>query len=217
MYTSAHCLFSAHGLMPGGEVWSCGLRTIGVPTSGQPSLDALTQVAADKWKNFFSAIATQCIPSSVTLEGVTGRMLDTAGVTLLQSEMIPTGGAGSGTSAPTLPNQCAVCVTLMTAQGGRSGKGRVFLPLIKISMSTANRIPLPGNISAAFKTMIDTTHTAWVPLMEGSGTMRYAVQSQKPGIGGHPITSIRIGDVVDTQRRRRDSQTEQYTAANIAA
>lgn len=122
--------------------------------------------------------------------------------------------AGTGTTCS--PPQCAVVASLRTAQVGRAGRGRIYLPMIPSGSwldSTGLLTPTNrGNYSAAVAAFlqavtIDDTGTggpAVTPIVTGSGYQKYAT-----------INAVRVGDVVDTQQRRRRQISEQFSTTPV--
>lgn len=116
---------------------------------------------------------------------------------------------GSNSSDP-LPPQISVVASHRTLQTGRGGRGRMFLPLCTESLTDTH-----GQISSANAADILSNHIALLeglkyfapapagahvlPIVTGGGYSRYGV-----------ITQVRVGNVFDTQRRRRRSIPETY-------
>jgi hypothetical protein len=220
--------------MPGGDQWSCGLRTL----AHEPGLtnvqgNALALAAANRWKAFANSVggskvfAPNGTNTFATIEGVTVRELNNNGVTVAQYEAAPsTAGTNNGAMTSVLPNQCSLVVTLLTARAGRTGKGRIYLPAAGFVLNTAGRIATAdiAVLVPVIKTMLDGLNTDLNAQMPG---VKLAVQSavaaaiQWPWTGtegayvGAAINSFRVGDVVDTQRRRRASLIEAYTSAAL--
>jgi len=157
--------------------------------------------------------------SNVTLNGVTARSLDSRGVTTTQAEGLPI-SATAGTSSQTLPNQCAVVCSLLTARAGRTGKGRIYLPLLGLTLQGDGTVPSAGQTAIAngMKALIDTLNTALVAVATSPkiGVQSHTASSQDAGAyTGAAVTNVAIGNIVDTQRRRRGSLTEVYISAAI--
>lgn len=130
--------------------------------------------------------------------------------------LVWTSSVPAGTATTACPPQCAVVASLRTAQVGRQGRGRVYLPMIPSGswleqtglLTPTNR----GNYAsavAAFLTActIDDTGTggpAVTPIVTGSGYQNYAT-----------INAVRVGDVVDTQQRRRRQIPEQFSTVTL--
>lgn len=106
------------------------------------------------------------------------------------------------------PNQCSVVVTLLTGAAGKSRRGRMYLPLNACSVSN-------GKIGSADVALISTDITAWIHAINGgAGGYQVAVAS-KTTAQIWPVTQIQIGDVYDTQRRRRNKIVEARTTTTI--
>lgn len=111
----------------------------------------------------------------------------------------PTGGATTGVS---LPYETSCAVTLQTDKRGASGRGRIYLPPFTTSAMAAlgkydSTIPsrMGGFIGAlAAGIEADTSHELIV-------VSRRRIQLNK-------VTTINVGLVPDSQRRRRRSQDE---------
>jgi len=92
---------------------------------------------------------------------------------------------------------------------GASGRGRLYIPATGFAVSPSNLRPLPANVTTAltgtkqYLTALSAAVTANV-----TDTI-LAVWSRKLAttLG---VTRIQMGDVLDTQRRRRDSLIENY-------
>ena len=232
--TVPHILMTAHGGMPGGELWSCGLRTYHTtsflsPTSGH----ALAVAVAERWMTFRNSVGAgyklfaSHATNAATVTGVTVRELDINGLTVSQYEGVPVAvnGAG-GAQAATAPNQAALAVTLLTARAGRTGKGRIYLPCLNTAPEAGVIIPATiTTIVTGVKTLLDGINT---DLATNFGsTLRLAVQSPKAAkevfddnsladYNGAEITGFKVGCVIDTQRRRRSSLIEVYAQAALA-
>jgi hypothetical protein len=120
---------------------------------------------------------------------------------------IADGGTSSDTS---LPAQCSPCVSLATSTAGSRARGRMFLP-----PPDTTAVSTAGRLVAGFR-------TAWIGALDTYfATM--VVAGHDPvvvsAVGGvyttYPIITIRLGDVVDTQRSRRNDIAEVYTTAAV--
>lgn len=221
-----HALLTFHGALPGGEDWSIGLR-VQYPDMdyGDSELNVLGQPACERFAALRNALAsglggrTASWGGATSFLGVTARVIATTGVTLLQRELTPVLAQPASASNALLPNQCAVCVTLDTALPGRTRKGRVFLPLLGDVQMDAGRVLQNDEIASAFRNFLADTQNDWIAIdgdfpADGLQTARWVVASRTNG-DMNPITRVRVGQVMDTQRRRRSSQVENYAAAAI--
>lgn len=212
-YASVHTLLQFSGTLPGGEVWSFGLRSLGdSSTTTQAELQAIADDAQAAYSTFH-AVSANSMGSTVLFDLVTARIISTAGLTTLQAESSPvTPVAGAGAVA--FPNQIATVVTLLTVTAGRRGRGRVYLASLGGSVASTGRMVTTKRTSlvSTFKTFADAVNVALDTAITGDAL---AVQSQVvPSAAA--VTSIRVGDVYDTQRRRRDSMVESYASATLA-
>lgn len=197
------------GTLPGSEVWSCGLAFVSDGLTSAPiSQTDMNELATD-----ISAID---VPPSLralmsTSAAVIGARVEqrSAG-----GQLISVGeGARStplvGTGQATKPAQCAMVISLRTPVPGRSGRGRVYWPAIgaamvptslRMTMQTVEEsIDAFRTYTRAMRTAIDTTL--------GSGNSVLAVRSERQQVE-HWVSVIEGGDVIDTQRRRRDKLVE---------
>lgn len=207
-YSTAHRSIVASGALPGGEVWSCTLRAGG-------TFDSTTQAMADAigeaWRQWIIA------PGSLTAIGCTLGQVLIYGVQPSGPSLGPVAAAISGARAGTitngLPNQCAVVASLRSAQGGARNRGRIYLPCTGQIVGTTGRMG-PTNVSGLLATtsaLLNSINTAL------GVTGRLSVESTVSTEPGRAITQVRIGDVVDTQRRRRDAFAENYSTAPVTA
>lgn len=115
-----------------------------------------------------------------------------------------------------LPLQNSIVISTRTQQVGRRGRGRMFVPAMDTgALASASD---PSVSSTARTTFSGTTATMLGALQWSAGTGTAQV---KPIVTGSPwtdyavITQVRIGSIVDTQRRRRNSLPEIVTSANV--
>jgi hypothetical protein len=232
--TVPHILLTASGLMPGGDTWSCGLRSWRTTTPlGDAGGPALALAVANRWMDFrntrfdlFGSVAG----SEATIGGVVIRELNGEGITTRQYEAAPTTAKTGGTGGQAMPNQAAVVVSLVSSRAGRTGKGRFYVPAVGLPIGTllADRM-IAGQVSAivtSVKTLLDGINTD-LGANPGGG-VKLAIQSATAAAivfdadgslaeyDGSVITGFRVGNVIDTQRRRRSSVAETYTTASLA-
>lgn len=126
--------------------------------------------------------------------------------------MWPTGSRPIGTQGtPSLPYEVATAVSLQTDHRGPSGRGRIYLPPPAVQAATAGGIFTVDHVTHALngaQSLIEaiTANTSYVPLVVSPRRLIL-----------NTITSVNVGRVPDSQRRRRRSQDEARTSALIAA
>lgn len=124
--------------------------------------------------------------------------------TLIYTGFIPRGA----TNSPMSPPQNSVVASHRTAQIGRHGRGRSYLPpLLQSVVGTDGRLDSGQNANIA------TAQAAFLDALAiGTGTP--FTWNVRPIITGKPFTSyavidqVQVGDVMDTQRRRRRQLVE---------
>lgn len=195
------------GSMPSGEEWSVN------PVYGIGG-DFGTTVSAAQCNTIATAIAAITVPTGVSSAyggavAVTGCRVEARSLTgELESQgeaykAVPTFGAGS---APH-PFQAAIVSSLRTAHAGASGRGRLYWPALGMTLGTSTARPTTATVTSflsGVKTYLSGIEGAIEVTLTG---VTLVVWSRKlPDI--FPVTAIQVGDVLDVQRRRRDSLIE---------
>lgn len=120
-------------------------------------------------------------------------------------------GAASGEP---LPAQLSIVASFRTLQVGRRGRGRSYAPIMPASL--VNDAVLTGTVNAdvagAYSTLLEdlavvgagATNPSISPIITGAPWTDYAV-----------IKTVRVGNVWDTQRRRRKSASESFAQADV--
>lgn len=112
-----------------------------------------------------------------------------------------------GTSAPP---QTTACITLLTALPGRSYRGRVYWPQLAPVVTPDLKSSTAKDKHAGLVTL----NTAISNVLAFYGPFVLCVYSRTLDVVT-PVTSVRSGDVLDTQRRRRDALTETFSSSQI--
>ena len=113
--------------------------------------------------------------------------------------------AGTGTVAA--PAQSSSVITMLTALPGRSYRGRIYWPCLAPGMASTLKASNPLGHASGLKSLNAAVEAA----LAIDGPWVLSVYSAKNDVVT-PVTSFRSGDVVDTQRRRRDSLSEVFTS-----
>ena len=103
----------------------------------------------------------------------------------------------------------------MTAVAGRHGKGRIYLPAPTTAVLTTDG----GLISSTVQTGLAAATATLVAdcNYSGLGADSYAdaIVTGSPWTRYNLISAVRIGQVMDTQRRRRNQITETYVSHDV--
>lgn len=104
-----------------------------------------------------------------------------------------------GTNVTGIPPQCSLVISLLTGFPGRQMRGRNYLP-------AACNITATGRQTS---TWVTNASQHWAAYLDGLNSMTVGSLSFNACIGTHNcpvITQVRVDDIIDTQRRRRDKQ-----------
>lgn len=196
------------------EEWSTGFFL------GSENADAVepTQAAADAvlgaWTTFFSAatsyISNYYLTTQVKIAhlGTDGKLLDD-----LVVYAYPGTALAGGVSTNHMPTQCSLVASLRSDRPrGLASKGRMYLPGIAIGMQNNGKIlstardTIATNLQTCFNTIRGHMDIQDTPILAAKGTGAFPNLTAQNDF----IESIKVGDVIDTQRRRRNGLTEAY-------
>jgi hypothetical protein len=202
------------GTTVGGEVWS--INPTFDPTGEFPGW---TQSTADAATAAINNILPgngllNMLSTALTLTGCRLEVRDDATDDLIGLSLAMKTVGDPGTGAPTKGPSNATVISLITETPGGSGRGRIYWPNVGGTVNTSLRQlnPTPATIASEMKTYLKAIETA----LETAYTLigfDLAVRSKTTHTTPH-VVRLRVGDVIDTQRRRRDSLVESY--ANLA-
>lgn len=197
----------------GAERWSCGLNFM-APGSVIPADEA----SMNTWlANIQTYLASLPIGSAARVDmGPAAQVnqldayaYDVSGPATIVAQRRSTGMmVGAGTHRQAF--QVSRTITLQTATGGRSGRGRVYWPALGATVTDTGTSNVPTSTADSWRDMFAAFEAAW----PGTPAIVLAVWSPTQGVV-RPLTSIRIGNVLDTQRRRTDKLLESYTSSPL--
>jgi hypothetical protein len=124
----------------------------------------------------------------------------------------PTGGE----SSTQLPPQDSIAVSWQTHQVGAHGRGRIFLP--SASSASLSQAHVSGtaqsDIVAAAQTFLHDLHLHTMGTLQPTNV--FPIVTGKPWTKYGTIQSVRVGSIMDTQRRRRNRLTETYVSGAVS-
>jgi len=223
VYDVIHHHATLYGTMFGGnEIWTTGfaLTPSGGGDEGTAPTVAEAQAIATAFNTFWTTAANG-INGEYKFAGCKVSHVSTAGTvdtSLTQFYDLTTPSSGAGIVSTPVP-QISVVATLQTLKTrGVGSKGRMYIPGVGFSIdngakiSTANCTQLANQI----KTFLDAVNASTdvpgiVALMsrEKTGVPFRAAEH-------NAVASVRVGNVYDTQRRRRNQLVETYQTAALA-
>lgn len=203
----------------GGEIWTTSFFAGREAADSIAPTDNGVSLVADAWKTFFTN-TTSSIASAYKTTEVKAVQLDTSGHTRLDTVKhftYTTAPVGGVASSP-MPAQVALVATLQsTLPRGLASKGRMFLPGVNIPVDATGHLPAGSMTSllANFRTFINAVNS----VQDLGGVVVLASR----GRGALPVTpgpikavsTVKLGNVYDTLRRRRNQLVESYSAAAI--
>ena len=191
------------------ERWSCRLNMSDPAPATSASSTYLEDIVADckAWVSAESAVwqGAGLDQVKVAYIGPLGTYRKDAFV----SDFPPVRFTGAG-NIPKFPYQVACAVSLETGQRGGSKRGRIYLPVPIVSMEGDGQFTLldATGIRDRFGVFVNN-------LNNGPGVTAPEPRVTIASVKGFntDVTSVRVGRVLDTVRRRRRSLPEAYTAS----
>lgn len=202
------------GDLPNGEVWSVNPCWEVNGSTG----DTVTPAEATTIATAIAAITLPTSLGTMMQSGTTWRGVRVEGRTLaggleVQAEAAkatPTNGTGTATH----PHGTALVFSLRTPGVGPSARGRMYWPATGQALqSTDYRISTANatSILSGAKTFLSGIETAIkATLPEANLTVWSRATSNF-----HNVNAIQVGNVLDSQRRRRDALNEAYVATTF--
>lgn len=215
-----HNVVRFKGTLPGGENWSINPSfwdSVGPfedsPASYADLLAWATDIAALNGGNIFPD-SVQAVMSSETKTTLIRTEYWKDNVMEMAAELappFPVFGAGSVTK----PLQTALVASLRTGKPGRSYRGRIYFPALGADIDGST-----GRLSTAVIEGLSEDIGQWLHDVgqAGSFVLRTlaapCVVSKRQNVINRVLT-VAVGDVLDSQRRRRDGLVEAYALGDV--
>lgn len=214
--TLSYVRVSILGTMVGTEVWS--INPVFDPTGefpggvSQSALDAAAQAIANR------SVPTQLLNQLSTSGQRTGARVevrDDATDALIATSTASSATVSSGVGAIAMPSQSAMVISIRTDTPGGSGRGRLYWPCLVKGLDINGKVATV-NVAAfiadakAYLLGIRSDLAAAFPTIG----FDLAVRSKTTHTTPHAVR-VQAGNVIDTQRRRRDAVIEQYSTLNF--
>ncbi len=197
------------GNLPAGDVFAHGFH--GTTVDGETSTNVLATAVAGLTALMSGAGGMQAnyAPGTIYAEVLVEQINQGSGA-VEQSRSQAVSRPGTGSSATPLPGNVALAVTHRTAQAGRSGRGRQFLPAP--ATSTLSTV---GELSTTAQSSISTAIANMFAAVKGAThNIIPVVYSTKLRVF-YTITQYDVGSIFDTQERRRNKLTESRVGGTI--
>lgn len=196
----------------GVERWACGLHFAGGSAIGPTDLNAVAQAIGARISTDWSTTLAP-LRNLLSTAGTLARVQvynygSTGPATAMGDRVLPIALTGNGT--PACPPQVAVVCTLLTGQAGKSYRGRIYWPALNGAMNAALEGGSPTTAAPAFAQLLNGIAQD----INGFGAYEPVVYSPTLDAVTN-VTQVRVGNRLDTQRRRRDDLIEAYTYATL--
>lgn len=198
------------------EVWSINPTfdpTGEFPGSvNQASLDAAALAIAGRT---IPTTMRELMSPSASRTGARVEVRDDADDSLLAISTQTAGAPQLGSGTLRLPPQSAMVISVRTDTPGASGRGRLYWPAMGATLDSSGRMftPTPATLLNDFKTYLNGIRNDLATAFPTIG-FDLAVRSKTTHTTPHAVR-LQVGNVVDTQRRRRDNLAEAYATTTF--
>jgi hypothetical protein len=200
---------SVLGTMPGGEVWSVNPNFF--------LLDEPADVSAAEALAIATAVDAIAMPSNLRITmnaqtfftGTRVEARDRNGLLQALGEHTKsTPVAGLGTTPH--PYQTSTVTSLRSAFPGAQGRGRLYWPATGVAL-VGTTLRMDSSLCGLFLTAVKSYLASIQAAVAASAGPASLTVWSRTGSAFHAVTTMRQGDVLDTQRRRRDALSESYS------
>lgn len=206
------------GSFSGAEEWSTGFFLGSANADASNPTQALADQIKARWQTFFTSAAVK-VSNAFSTNEIKLSQIGADGKTILDNTVYSTySSAIFGPLGTQLPAQVSLVATLQSPLArGLAAKGRMYLPGIASPVMTTGKIVSTdaAAVANALKTFFDGVNSdagvagKVILASAGRGTAGTGAVNQL-------VTRVRVGDVYDTQRRRRNQLPEVYSNATLA-
>jgi len=206
------------------EQWTCGFY-LGKAAADAEDPNGWAELVSTKWQTLWNGGGSTMFASTYKTTQIKVSQMLPDGTTDLEAidyYTYPSPIAGGGSAI--FPAQIALAITTTSQiQRGLASKGRMFLPGLTFGIDSATGKLTSGTMTAignTMKTFYDGLNVLGaddiILASHGHAVKTGGVITSYTGAVNAKVTGCRVGDVYDTQRRRRDDLVESYTARTLA-
>ncbi len=207
-------------MLNGAEIWQTGFHMGRLQSDASAPTQAFADLVRDQWAALH-AHADMAINTSFKFTDVKCALIAQDGKydssnAVVQSHVAAAVGGQRG-GAP-YPPQIALVATLIGGSGkGIGGKGRMYLPGVCDAVDATGRFNtlVAQSIAtklAAFFNNLDSSVDAPGHVVNASMGSKRSLYTDGRNV---PVNGVRVGNVYDTQRRRRNGLAEVYSNAVV--
>lgn len=215
-------------LADGQDIFNCGINLAVNNKTPETEADLLNERLFKAYvENRGEAIKTSTqefwtnidmdVPGAVKLEYIKFSLVGQDGKVSTEPAVIQLGSVGGSNATAAYVPQISSVITLQSDKWRDPGKyNRFYLPVAAPTGSKQWKMSKTKEKAEATATYLKTLK-ATVTDMDITNTIVPAAVSSSDKIKGNflPITTVKVGDLYDTQRRRRNAINEQYLSAPV--
>lgn len=204
------------------EIWTCSLSfaigtaatsgASGVPTQAELNLvegNSTLQQAIATWFSTPGMGASQ----NTSLDTAKFAVIGTDGKYIGNSAILNVNAIGGEAELPVMPSEVALAISFETGVRGSKGRGRIYFPASIMNMTedwVITGTPGAGSMGAPTRTMINAVAEQLAALWNVTGGQAVVFIVASKVAGNLAVNQIKIGDVPDVVRRRRNKLKENY-------
>lgn len=217
MPAPAHNKLTIGGVLPGGENFSFGMAFSSHADFGVPILDVTNArqflnddtTGSSSWAAGLTAWAGSMGRAAVTCTSLTLSATNAAGLTVLNETRSISAAFGTA-GAATMPDQIATVVSWRSDTPGARGRGRVYLPLLGLSIQGDGRLASADTDALATRTLtfLNLVNAKAVPRSSDGMALVIASGQSASGPALYRAVRIGVGRVPDVMRSRRNRLVE---------
>lgn len=204
---------SIKGTMPGGEAWSIN-PTYATGVSEFVPFEIMNELATDIAGLALGAGLQSVMSPTCAMIGARVELRDLDGTLQAVSEA-NRGSATIGTGTAPHPYQTSAVVSLRSEIAGGSGRGRVYWPATGCAMD-ANTLRMSAAVQTSFLNAMNAYLASIETVIDEDIPGSYLCVWSRTKGARYRVTRLTVGDVLDTQRRRRDALRETLAIAAYA-
>lgn len=207
-------------MLGGAEEWQTGFYVGQMSADATEPTQAWVDAVRDAWATIWTT-AARGISDAYTFNQVKAAVLGTDGKydpAIAPVISYPNTALVGGSTGNPLPPQCSLVATLVAGSGkGLAGKGRMYIPGVRIGVDGGGKLSesYTSGMATALAGFFNTINSAGgAPgrvINASEGTRVLVVPNPKNLL----VNGVRVGNVYDTQRRRRNALDEQYQHAVV--
>lgn len=216
-YPNAFVKLTVSGTVAGEDIWS---NSYSISTqdgsSGEEMFADLNPAALATAAQAFYCQGGQSMMTYNRLSTIKLALIGTDGKTIGEPKIYDYPNPPAGQATFTVPPQDSIVISLLTDTiRGLANRGRIYAPAGFGDVTSSS-----GRLNATTVTFLVNKAVTWINAINtfaqtASPAGIVVINSAVRAGASHPVTGVEVGNLVDTQRRRRNRLSEAYTTAPL--